>query len=579
MCLVSEVLIAAYSTLPAVRASVASDNADGDGCAIAHSAVGFDRSCTWQPDEQRCWIMSDVESSNRILMDDCIELREIKWCELVYWATRGQKSNPETKTCSGPRYSSMCCSDNTALTWCRCVTYIFLDLARTKVERHVMWHALKTGAMGVKRLQYKQNFIDMIAVVLLTESTISCEAIASMTNITYLSLSSICFREGEVRIIGSYVEQATCLTSLELLQIEADDINAGLFLDHLTRNKSLKSLHVHEPFLLAREGRALAHVVLDHVTFEKLNVKESPQHSPRALLSAATASRSLRELTVRESFIDPVDIEKMSSALAIPCQLPDFLAEMMTPPPMSRLRKLAFTKCVPPSSHLQQAYAKLIGGALVELQLSQCGLGEEFAARAVNRLLSDRRLHELNVEINPFSIKPIISMIEVLCINRRLPRLRLHWVYPRALDFPNCVLTAHTPPVSMNLDEYRAEDAAEALGVIVRSGNVDYVSLECSAKTRQPVLKKLADTLASTKSLKKVPLNFYLLVRNLLLTVVCVPDAVVVNLFRALESNRTIFMMIFNAITFSKRNSKALGRLVKRNRAIREFLVSYLVFG
>ncbi|XP_075730268.1 uncharacterized protein LOC142772053 [Rhipicephalus microplus] len=136
-----------------------------------------------------------------------------------------------------------------------------------------MWHALKTGAMGVKRLQYKQNFIDMIAVMSLTESTICCEAIASMMNITYLSPSSMCFREEEVRIIGSYVEQTTSLTSLELLQIEADDANAGLFPDHLTRNKSLKSLHVHEPFLHAREGRAFAHVVLHHVTLEKLNVR------------------------------------------------------------------------------------------------------------------------------------------------------------------------------------------------------------------------------------------------------------------------------------------------------------------
>ncbi|KAH7964311.1 hypothetical protein HPB51_027451 [Rhipicephalus microplus] len=186
-----------------------------------------------------------------------------------------------------------------------------------------------------------------------------------MMNITYLSPSSMCFREEEVRIIGSYVEQTTSLTSLELLQIEADDANAGLFPDHLTRNKSLKSLHVHEPFLHAREGRAFAHVVLHHVTLEKLNVKGSPQHSPCALLSAATVSRSLRQLTVRESFIDPVDIEKMATALAIPCQLPEFVAEVMAPPPMSRLRKLAFTKCVPPSSHLQRAYAKLIGGKLI----------------------------------------------------------------------------------------------------------------------------------------------------------------------------------------------------------------------
>ncbi|XP_049276192.1 uncharacterized protein LOC119372197 isoform X3 [Rhipicephalus sanguineus] len=74
--------------------------------------------------------------------------------------------------------------------------------------------------MGVKRLEYRQNFIDIICVMPLTESTICCEAIASMTNITFLELSSMCFSKDVVRIIGTYVEQATSLTDLELLNIE-----------------------------------------------------------------------------------------------------------------------------------------------------------------------------------------------------------------------------------------------------------------------------------------------------------------------------------------------------------------------
>ncbi|XP_049276191.1 uncharacterized protein LOC119372197 isoform X2 [Rhipicephalus sanguineus] len=126
--------------------------------------------------------------------------------------------------------------------------------------------------MGVKRLEYRQNFIDIICVMPLTESTICCEAIASMTNITFLELSSMCFSKDVVRIIGTYVEQATSLTDLELLNIEATDTNAGRFLDHLARNRSLKYLHVHENFLLARQGRALADAALNHVTLEELKV-------------------------------------------------------------------------------------------------------------------------------------------------------------------------------------------------------------------------------------------------------------------------------------------------------------------
>ncbi|KAL1468467.1 hypothetical protein MTO96_041456 [Rhipicephalus appendiculatus] len=225
-----------------------------------------------------------------------------------------------------------------------------------------MWHAVKTGTKGVKRLEYRQNFIDIICVMPLTESTICCEAIASLMNIAYLSISGMCFSKEVVRILGSYVEQATSLTNLELLHIEADDANADLFLDHLARNRSLKSLQVHEQFLIAREGRALADVVLNHETLEELNVKGSPRFSPSALLAAAAHSRSLRSLTLLESFIDHADIEAMATALAIPSLPPEFDAEVMRPPPMSRLRKLVFTNCGPFFSLQQEAYAKLIGG-------------------------------------------------------------------------------------------------------------------------------------------------------------------------------------------------------------------------
>ncbi|XP_049276187.1 uncharacterized protein LOC119372200 isoform X1 [Rhipicephalus sanguineus] len=51
------------------------------------------------------------------------------------------------------------------------------------------------------------------------------------------------------------------------------------------------------------------------------------------------------------------------------------------------------------------------------------------------------------------------------------------------------------------------------------------------------------------------------------------PDADVFNVFRALESNRTIFIMVFNAITFGERNAKALGRLVERNRTFNSLIL------
>ncbi|KAH7975994.1 hypothetical protein HPB52_007251 [Rhipicephalus sanguineus] len=328
----------------------------------------------------------------------------------------------------------------------------------------------------------------------LTESTICCEAIASMTNITFLELSSMCFSKDVVRIIGTYVEQATSLTDLELLNIEATDTNAGRFLDHLARNRSLKYLHVHENFLLARQGRALADAALNHVTLEELKVKGSKRHSPSALLAAVAHSWSLQSLTLLESFIDPADIEAMASALAIPSQPPDFDAEAN-----KTLKALVLNMT---TEHSQEDVSSLF---------------------------------DMVSRINAFS------------------RLWLHWVYPRASDFPKSALTASTPSVSMILDDYEGEDAARALDTIASSCNLDMATIQCSANVKKAVLQRLADTLASTK--------------HLVLSMAFFPDVDVVNVFRALESNRTIFIMVFNAITFGKRNAKALGRLVERNRA------------
>ncbi|XP_049276096.1 uncharacterized protein LOC119406566 [Rhipicephalus sanguineus] len=144
----------------ATRASAASDDAGGDDCGIAHTSVGFERSCTWEPDEKRCWIMSDMELWNRILAHDCIELRQFTWCELALMGYHW----PEKKTGDQDilRASLLI---HVLLRQHRCVTYIYLDLDYTALEKHVLWHALKTGAMGVKRLEYRQNFMDMICAV------------------------------------------------------------------------------------------------------------------------------------------------------------------------------------------------------------------------------------------------------------------------------------------------------------------------------------------------------------------------------------------------------------------------------
>ncbi|KAH6921447.1 hypothetical protein HPB50_000595 [Hyalomma asiaticum] len=283
----------------------------------------------------------------------------------------------------------------------RCVTRILLDLSITRLERIVMWHALSTGALGVKRLEYKQCYLELRGLV--------------------------------------------------------DDTRGGAFLDHLARNRSLKTLCVHEHFLTARKGQALADVVRNHVTLEEIDVTGFPTISPTALLQAAVQSKSLRTLTVRDCRNQAQDIEALASALRLNPFPPVKDAEPASPPPRSRLRNLTFKNCTPGDYILEAAYAKLIGGK-----------STRFCTALVLNMTAQHR---------PRRLSTLFTMIHRI---NALSRLKL---------------------------------------------------------------------------------------QHLMLNVT-LPDADVVKLFRALERNRSVSILVICYVTFSKRNAQALGRLVENNRAL-----------
>ncbi|XP_049267300.1 uncharacterized protein LOC125756497 [Rhipicephalus sanguineus] len=136
-----------------------------------------------------------------------------------------------------------------------------------------------------------------------------------MKNLTWLTLTNILFNYDVASKIGGYVEETTALTILQFDQVVADDTNAGVFLDHLARNRSVKKLCVNEHLVVARHGQALADAVRNHVTLQEIEVYGNMEFSPSALLAAAVQSQSLRSLTVHECHVQAEDIEAMASAL------------------------------------------------------------------------------------------------------------------------------------------------------------------------------------------------------------------------------------------------------------------------
>ncbi|KAH8031621.1 hypothetical protein HPB51_019521 [Rhipicephalus microplus] len=79
------------------RSGKSAARGDADCFEKSHSAVGFERSSTWKPGVKPCWIMSDVELWNRILTDNCMELREYRWCELTLMGYEWPEKKPGNK--------------------------------------------------------------------------------------------------------------------------------------------------------------------------------------------------------------------------------------------------------------------------------------------------------------------------------------------------------------------------------------------------------------------------------------------------------------------------------------------------
>ncbi|XP_049513707.1 uncharacterized protein LOC125940958 [Dermacentor silvarum] len=301
----------------AARASAVTDNASGGGCGGAGSDIGFERSCTWVPDKKACWIMSNLDMWNHVLCEVCIELREDKWDELTLQAYEW----PENKSVV---HGALCASllIHVLLRQHRCVTCVFLDMSVTTVESHVIWHALRTGAGGVKWLECRPYFLGLRSPVTSVDTTTWSQAVAALTNLNILHLHCIHFSKEIARTLGGYVMRSTALSTLQLINIKADDRDAGVFLDCLACNRTVKVLCVQESFLIARQGQALAEVVRDHVTLEKLEVTGSSACIPSALLAAVVQSKTLTALAVHACSIRTEDIEAMASALTLPAPSP-----------------------------------------------------------------------------------------------------------------------------------------------------------------------------------------------------------------------------------------------------------------
>ncbi|XP_075730632.1 uncharacterized protein LOC142772315 [Rhipicephalus microplus] len=103
------------------------------------------------------------------------------------------------------------------------------------------------------------------------------------------------------------------------------------------------------------------------------------------------------------------------------------------------------------------------------------------------------------------SEEEVASLFSKIALVDAFPRVKFHWVNPRASDLSRSILATQTPSVSLNLDE--RVDAAECLRVISANRNLDMVCIRFTELPEGTTAQNLTHAIATTRSLRKVSLS------------------------------------------------------------------------
>ncbi|XP_070397104.1 uncharacterized protein [Dermacentor albipictus] len=560
------------------------DDDDGDGGDDGGNGGvdddSYQRSCTWEPDQKPCWIIAQLDPWNRTLAKGFFELYEHKWGEL----TLQGYAWPDTSAPTLQEVLRVSLLIHLLLRQHRCVQRVVCDASINTVEPMVFWNAIKTHTGELDHFEWNCDDAHMRGQVPPAIATIWYRSLAALTSLRKLLLMRVLFDRETALTLGRYMEDTTALIHLTVDDVSVENDDAATFLDYLARNRSLKSIWLQRPLLVARAGDALADVVRKHPTLETVEVSGGGTANPSALLKAAVQSVSLRTLTVNTCFIAAPDVRAMAAALTRRPPSPATLrgATAAPPSPTSRLENLSFINCPKTGLPLQRAYANLIGGVLLSLTLTNCNLSDVFASAAAEKLLIDTRLRELYVQRNQFSINGRYNMLQALGVNTTLETLGVNFVFPADLgplfdiirqhDLSSRLVLGWINPdgdvfaeghnlcraasAYFDLDRRDPEDARILLDTLASSRQVNALTLYCTEFTIPSVIRYLPEALAKTKYLRELKLD------------VAVSEANAVSILRSLEDNRSVKRLFLSNMTFRRRAVRALGRMVEQNRTM-----------
>ncbi|XP_037272795.2 uncharacterized protein LOC119164680 [Rhipicephalus microplus] len=563
------------------KTSKGDDPDDDDDDEDRSDRLPYERACTCQRDEKRCWLIDELDAWNRILAKAFFEVREHKWGELTLQGYGGPL--PIAVPVPLPDLLRASLLMHLMIRQHRCVVRIVLDLMSNDLEPVMVWHAIKTFSHELEYLEYRANDAHYSGTVPQVEGALWSHAVESLQNLHTLTLLRGYFDREVVRALGRFAQRSTSLVKLVIKSVTVDGDSAAIFLDQLARNTSLNILILEHCLMKDRAGEALADFLLKHVAIERLEIIARNDVNPSVIMRASVRSPSLKSLSLSECNIEVADIRYMADALSRPA--PPTPPEGEKPPPESPtggLQQLTFIRCKCKDPQLQKAYASLIGGVLRHLTFTACELRDAFASEAALELHTDKRLKHLYVQHNRLSIAGNGMLLEVLRKNTTVEELSINitrqpdvrdllsiikryklssrviigWKNPDGMDFREGHDLCKISSASFNLDYRYPCDSTLLLDTLVIDRKINALTLTCTAGTTNFVVNRMIDTLGRIKYLRHLHLNAVL------------QEPATLGVFRALQVNSSIETLFLNLITFERRVVRALGRLVLHNKTI-----------
>lgn len=570
---VMEAAAKAYSRLPCRKG-------EGDDVPYGSGEEGAAYPCAWTP-RKSCWLKGEIPAWNAELAKGCFEIHPDRCGEFAISGYAWDKAVPPTKL-DVLRTSLIV---HLLVRHHRCVKRVVVDFELGRIEQGIFWNAVETGVAALTRL----DCID--SKELQSECLRPTSAISCLMFLGFLYFERVRFDSDAAAALSDFLTKTETLETLVLKNVEVPDENdANVLMESLASNKSLRKLILSGELLQHGGGHAFADI-LAKASFEHLEVDGSGLFTASSLVAAAVVSPNLKSLKFSQCSLYKAIKDTLSKALTQK-PLADAFRDLSLEKSGCRLESLELHGLYGAQDTLQQAYASLIGGVLINLKITDCQLSKVFAKFAAQALRRDARLVTLDLRRNAIDVQGLEQIIAAMTQDnktllklaidvkaqgspdsRRMKnvydviekfnlssRLELRWDDPDAEVFSRGDELCESSTARLTVER---ADIAARLEVVANSRKIREARIDCSYVASATTIAILNDFLPAIRFLRDLHLS------------IDQPEEVWADVLESLKGQRSIRKLKLSNFVCESSAAQPLQALVENNPRLNVLIISH----